>query len=108
MLIFSIYPILLTAIAFYIQLDDNTLLSSYLLIYILLHIESALMVSFLSSLCNIYPVFSMKSTVMAKKIRLNRKQISINLDLFTPNIKFKGSYLSPRHSICDKKQSKKL
>ena len=76
---FLIYPILLTIIAFYIRLDNNTLLSSYPPTCILLYIKSALMVPFLSLPSNIYQIFLMKLTVMAKEIRLNRKQIGISL-----------------------------
>ena len=79
MLNFSIYPILLTNLAFYIRLDDNTLLSSYLPTCILLHTESALMVLFPSLLHNVYPVFLVKLTVTTKQMRLNRKQIKISL-----------------------------
>ncbi len=75
---FLIYPILLTIIASYIRLNNNTLLSSHPLIYILLHIESALMVSFPSLSRNIYSVFPVKSTIMAKEIRLNGKQVRIS------------------------------
>ena len=76
---FSIYPILLTVIVSYTWLDDNILLSSHLPICILLYTESILMVLFPSFLHNVYPVFFVKSTVTAKKTRLNRKQVDISL-----------------------------
>ena len=92
-----------TNLASYTRLDNNTLLSSHPPTYILLHIKSVLMVPFLSFLRNIYPVFPIKSTVTAKKIRLNKKQIGISPDLLIPNRKFKGPHLSPQYSICNKK-----
>ena len=76
---FLIYPILLTIIVFYTQLDDNTLLSSHPLIYILLHTESALIVLFLNLQCNVYLVFLMKSTVMVNGTKFNKKQVGISL-----------------------------
>ena len=76
---FLIYPILLIVITSYIQLDDNILLSSYPPICILLYIKSTLMVPFLSFLRNVNLVFPMKSTVMAKETRLNKKKVSISL-----------------------------
>ncbi len=76
---FSIYLILLTNLASYSRLDENTLLSSHTPICILLHTESTLIVPFPNSLRNIYPVFPMKSTVTAKKTRFNRKQIGKSL-----------------------------
>lgn len=76
---FSIYPILLTALAFYTRLNDNTILSSHPPTYILLHIESVLMVFFSSFKRNIYLVFSIKSTITIKGTRLNKKQIEISL-----------------------------
>ncbi len=75
---FSIYLILLTDLASYIRLDDNILLSLHLSTYILLHIESTLMVPFPNLARNVYPVFPVKSTVTAKRIRFNRKQIGIS------------------------------
>lgn len=68
MLNFSIYSILLTAISFYIWLDDNTLLSLHCFICILLDTKSALMVSFSCLMHNVYPVFLVKLIVMAKKV----------------------------------------
>lgn len=78
MLNFSIYSILLTAIAFYIWLDDNTLLSLHCFICILLDTKSALMVSFSCLMHNVYPVFLVKLIVMAKKVWFNIKQIGIS------------------------------
>ncbi len=75
---FSIYLILLTDLASYTRLDENTLLSSHLPIYILLLTESVLMVFFPNLPRNVYPVFPVKSTVTAKGTRLNRKQIGIS------------------------------
>lgn len=78
---FSIYLILLTALALYIKLDDNSLLSLYSPTCILLHIEFALIVFFSSLLCNIYLVFLVKLTITVKKTKLNRKQIGISFGL---------------------------
>ncbi len=75
---FSIYPILLTDLASYTRLDDNTLLNSYPPTCILLHTESALMMPFPNLPHNVYPVFPVKSTVTAKETRFNRKQIGIS------------------------------
>lgn len=77
-----IYPILFIIIVLYIWLDNNILLNSHLLTYILLHIELALMVVFPNLPYNVYPVFSVKLTVTIKKTRLNRKQIEISLGFF--------------------------
>lgn len=75
---FSIYQILLTNLAFYTRLNNNTLLSSYLLIWILLYIKFGLIVPFPNLPRNINLVFFVKLTVMAKKTRLNKKQISLS------------------------------
>ncbi len=76
--IFTIYPISLIVIAFYIWLNDKTLLRSHPPICILLYTESALMVPFPSFLRNVYPVFPMKSTVTTKGTKFKRKQIGIS------------------------------
>ncbi len=74
---FSIYPILLIDLASYTRLYHNTLLSSYTPTCILLYSESVLMVPFQNLLRNVYPIFPVKLTVIAKRTRLNRKQIRI-------------------------------
>ena len=73
----SSQKILFMALVSYTKLDNNILLSIYALICILLHTNSALIVLFQSFPPNIYPVFLVKSTVTARKTRLNRKQIKI-------------------------------
>ncbi len=70
---------MLTDLAFYTWLDDNILLSSHPPTCILLHTESSLMMFFPSFPRNVYPVFSVKSTVTTKEIRLNTKKIGISL-----------------------------
>ena len=67
------------ALSFYIKLNNNTLLSLYPSIYILLYTSFTLMVYFLSLLPNVYLVFFIKLTVIIRKTRLNRKQIRITL-----------------------------
>ncbi len=88
---FSIYPILLTDLASYTRLDEITLLSSHSLTCILLHTESALMVPFPNLPHNVYPVFPVKSTVTAKRTRLNRKQIGISPGFAYTEYKVQGA-----------------
>ncbi len=88
---FSIYPILLTDLASYTRLNDNTLLSLHPPTYILLHTESALMVLFPNLPHNIYPIFPVKSTVTAKRTRLNRKQIGISPGFAYTEYKVQGA-----------------
>ena len=102
MLIFLIYQILSTTIVFYTWLNDNTLLSSYPPTYILLYIKSALMVLFLSLLCNVYLVFPVKLTVMIKGTRLNRKQINISLGF--AYTKYKVQEVTFKFTILDLQQ----
>ncbi len=99
---FSIYPILLTDLASYTRLDDNTLLSSHPPTYILLHTESALMIPFPNLPCNVYPVFPVKSTVTAKRTRLNKKQIGISpgftyIEYKVQGATFKSAILNLQH-----------
>ncbi len=86
-----IYPILLTNLASYTQLDDNTLLSSHPPICTLLYTEFALMLRVPNLPRNVYPVFLMKSTVTAKGIRLNKKQIGISLGFDYTEYKVQGA-----------------
>ncbi len=88
---FSIYPILLTDLASYTRLDENTLLSSNPPTCILLHTKSALMVPFPNFPRNVYLVFPVKSTVTAKRTRLNRKQIGISPGFAYTEYKVQGA-----------------
>lgn len=74
-----IYVILLITLTFYILLNNNTLLSLYLFIYILLYIKLVLIVFFSKFLYNVYLFFSLKSIVIIKKTKFNKKQIRISL-----------------------------
>ncbi len=105
---FLIYLIFLTDLAFYIWLDDNTLLSSHLPICILLHTKSALMVPFLNLSRNVYPVFPMKSTVIAKETRLNRKQIGISPGFAYTEYKVQGATFKSLTVDLRRKTIKKL
>ncbi len=86
-----IYPILLTDLASYTRLDDNTLLGSHPPTCILLHTESALMVPFPNLPRNVYLIFPVKSTVTAKEIRLNKKQIGISPGFAYTEYKVQGA-----------------
>ncbi len=104
---FSIYAILLTDLASYTRLDNNTLLSSHPPTCILLHTKSALIVLFPNLPYNIYPVFPVKSTVTAKRTRLNRKQIGISPGFAYTEYKvqgamFKSATLDPQHKTIKK------
>lgn len=64
--------ILLIAITSYTRLDNNTLLSLHLPIYILLDIDSILIVLFPNLPPNVYSIFQLQLTVIAKETNLNR------------------------------------
>ncbi len=86
-----IYPILPTYLASYTRLDNNTLLSLHPPILILIHTESTLILPFPNLPRNIYPVFPLKSTVKAKRTRLNRKQIRISPGFASTEYKVQGA-----------------
>lgn len=73
----SSHKILFMALVSYTRLNNNILLGLHPPICILLYTNSTLMMLFPSLLPNVYPVFSVKLTVTARKTRLNRKQIRI-------------------------------
>ncbi len=69
--------LLIIVLGSYTRLHNNTLLSSRPPIYILLYIESALMVPFPNLPRKVYLIFPVKSSVTAKKATFKKKQISI-------------------------------
>ena len=83
--------ILLTILASYTRLKNNTLLSSHCFTCILLHTNSTLMVPFPNLLLNVYPVFPIKSAIIAKKTRFNRKQIRITSGFAYNKYKVQGA-----------------
>ncbi len=83
--------LLIIVLGSYTRLDNNTLLSSRPLICILLHTESALMVPFPNLPRNVYPVFPVKSSVMAKGATFKRKQIGITPGFAYTEYKVQGA-----------------
>lgn len=69
--------LLIIILGSYTQPDNNILLSLHPLICILLHIKSALMVSFPNFPHNAYLVFPVKLNVMANRATFKKKQIGI-------------------------------
>ena len=69
--------LLLILLRSYIRLDNNTFFSLNQLYYILLHIDLVLIINFASFPLNIYLVFLVKSIIIAKNTKINKKQIEI-------------------------------
>lgn len=67
------------------------MLSSHPSIYILLHIEFTFTVRFRSFPRNVYLVFPVKSTVMVKETRLNKKWIEIYPEFAYTKYKVQGA-----------------
>ena len=72
---------MLTSLESYMRSNNNILLSSHPPTYILLYTNSLLMIPFPNLSPNVYLIFSVKLVIIAKKTRLNIKQIKITCRL---------------------------
>ena len=75
------------ALAFYTQLNNNIVFNFYPFLYILLYIDFVVIVFLPSFLLKVYLIFLIKSIILAKKTRFNKKQIEINPDFTSTKYK---------------------
>lgn len=91
--------------AIYIQIDTHTLLCSYQPHFILLYTDLLLIILFPGLLSSMYPVFSVRSVMIAKKTNVNRQIIRLTPGFIFIEYKIQGAMF--KSAVLDLRQKSK-